>query len=131
MKRDIENRDDVELLVNTFYQQVVEDNVIGYIFVDVAKIKLAEHLNIMYTFWDAILFQHGGYKGNTVRKHLDLNAVEPLLDRHFDRWLTLWTSTIDELFVGQLAEEAKRRAVLMRHLIQYKINAQNKPGFIQ
>ena len=39
MKKDIANRDDIILLINTFYEKVKKDQVIGYIFNDVAKVN--------------------------------------------------------------------------------------------
>ena len=40
----------------------------------------------------------------------------------FDRWLSLFTTTVDELFEGQKAEEAKQRAVSIAGIFQYKMN---------
>ena len=39
MKKDIETRDDIELLVNSFYEKVKADPVIGHIFTDVFKVN--------------------------------------------------------------------------------------------
>lgn len=35
----------------------------------------------------------------------------PFGDREIDRWLELWDETLDEWFVGDVAEIAKERAV--------------------
>ena len=40
---------------------------------------------------------------------------------HFERWVSIFNSVIDEFFVGDLATEAKKRADLMRHLMIHKI----------
>ena len=48
MKKDIENREDIILLVNTFYNSVKENKTLGYIFNDVAKIEWESHLPKMY-----------------------------------------------------------------------------------
>ena len=39
MKTDIRNRKDIEKLVNTFYDKVKTDEVIGYLFNDVAQVN--------------------------------------------------------------------------------------------
>ena len=55
MKTDIRNRKDIEKLVNSFYDKIKSDVVIGYMFNDVAKVNWEKHLAIMYNFWENIL----------------------------------------------------------------------------
>ena len=128
---DIQGLDDIKLLVDTFYGKVLKDKTIGYIFTEVAKINVQEHMPKMYTFWNASLFGAAGYKGNTVAKHIELNKKEALVDNQFDQWEKLFAETIDELFVGEMATLAKQRAKAMRFLIQFKIEKSKEPGFIQ
>lgn len=105
MKQDIRSIDDIKLLVNTFYQQVQKDALLGPIFN--AKIKdWDKHLNIMYTFWETVLLDGYTYKGTPFNKHIDL----PVNKAHFDQWVALFSQTIDELFEGPAAENAKQRA---------------------
>jgi len=76
----------------------------------------------MYNFWDSILFGTMNYKGNPMIKHIEMNKKENLHKEHFDQWMKLWRETIDELFVGEKANEAKKRATSIAQLMQYKIN---------
>jgi hemoglobin len=64
MKKDIENRNDVELLIITFYEKVKADESIGYIFNDIAKVNWPKHLPVMFAFWENVLFNTGAYNGN-------------------------------------------------------------------
>jgi len=64
MKRDIEQRSDIELLVNSFYDKVKQDIIIGYIFNDVAKVHWEHHLPVMYNFWEGVIFNKNLYDGN-------------------------------------------------------------------
>lgn len=75
----------------------------------------------MYAFWQMVLFNKTGYAGNPVKKHIDIDKQLPLQSSHYDRWISLWNETVDSLFEGQLAEEAKKRAALMIHLIRMKV----------
>ena len=61
MKHDIENREDIDLLMREFYSTAMTDEVIGYIFTDVAKLDLDVHLPIIGDFWESMLFQTGVY----------------------------------------------------------------------
>lgn len=126
MKRDIENRADVELLVNRFYEKVREDQLLNPIFSDVAKIDWTHHLPRMYDFWSGILIGEFDYKGNPMVKHMDLDKLHRLEIHHFNRWLALWAQTLDELFEGQQANEALLRAEAIAATMQFKINKFNR-----
>ncbi len=119
--KDLENREDIELLVDTFYKKVLKDDTIGYIFNDVVKVNWEKHMPLMYDFWETTLFHKNVYKGNPMKVHIDLHAKEPLKKVHFDKWLTMFKSTIDELFHGEKAELAKTRALSIATIMQVKI----------
>ncbi|HNP07263.1 MAG TPA: group III truncated hemoglobin [Cyclobacteriaceae bacterium] len=121
MKKDIEERSDIEKLVNSFYDKVREDNTIGHIFNDVAKVDWPHHLPIMYNFWEMVLFGKGPYKGDPMTKHIQLNQKVILDSTHFDRWKELFFETIDEHFIGDKANEAKLRATNIASLMLYRV----------
>ena len=67
-----------------------------------------------------------------MRTHLVLSQKEKLKPHHFERWIELWYRIIDENFEGEIANEAKNRAKIMRDLILFKIDQmEQKQGFIQ
>ncbi|HMF73594.1 MAG TPA: group III truncated hemoglobin [Flavitalea sp.] len=121
MKRDIENREDIELLLNSFYEKVKPDPVIGYIFTDVMKVNWERHLPMIYDFWENTLLYTGGYNGNLLEIHRRLNKVIPLTTEHFKRWTDLFCATVDELFEGQKALLAKQRAISVSTVMQIRI----------
>jgi hemoglobin len=121
MKTDIENRADVEHLINTFYDKVKQDNVIGFIFNDVAKVNWEKHLPVMYDFWENIIFYTNTYSGNPMKVHMHLSQRTPLTREHFQRWLQLFTETVDELFEGGKANIAKEKAISIATIMQAKI----------
>ncbi len=120
-KHDIRNRKDIELMVNHFYEKVKQDDVVGFIFNDVAKVNWDDHLPVMYDFWESILFFTGGYSGNPMITHRKLNNIISLTKEHFDRWLKLFLATIEENFDGEKAELAKQRAMSIATVIQVKL----------
>lgn len=125
-KKDIEGRQDIEKLVDSFYQKVIKDDTIGYIFNDVVKLDWEKHIPIMYDFWETTLFHQAIYKGNPMKIHVDLNAKEPLKKDHFDQWLAMFNETVDELFHGEKASLAKTRALSIATVMQIKIH--QNPG---
>jgi hemoglobin len=109
-RSDIRNRDDCERLVRVFYGRALADPVIGFIFVDVARLDLEAHVPRITSFWETILLGARSYAGGAFRPHAELNAKVKLRAGHFERWLWLWRTTVDELYAGPRAELAKAHA---------------------
>ncbi len=128
MKKDIENRKDIELLVNTFYTKVIADKKLGYIFNDVALVNWSTHLLVMYNFWENVILFTGSYEGNPINLHKHLHHIQPLDKFHFNRWNTLFVKTVNELFKGSKADLAKERALKISGIISENIQEyQKKP----
>ncbi|MCB9230717.1 MAG: group III truncated hemoglobin [Bacteroidia bacterium] len=131
MKQDIQTGEDIRQLVDTFYKKAISDPVIGHFFTQVVQLDFDLHMPVMYSFWESVLLGQAGYKGNPMLKHLELNKKSPLEKYHFDRWMSLWEETLDELFSGKTADQARQRAANLRHLMEYKIGQSQNPNFIQ
>ena len=113
MNKDIENREDIDELMRAFYKRAIADDVIGFIFTDVAKLDLEYHLPIIGDFWETVLFRTGDYSKhgrNPLQVHGELNEKTPLRLEHFTRWLEIFTETVDQKFAGDTAEFIKMRA---------------------
>ncbi len=130
-RKDIETRLDIELLVNTFYDKVREDESIGFIFNEVAEVDWPKHLPVMYNFWESVLLSNPVYRGAPIPKHIALDKKVALHPAHFTRWKQLFFSTLDELFEGEKVAEARRRVNLMEPLMLHKIEQSRREGFIQ
>lgn len=122
MKTDIKTSTDIELLVNTFYEKVRTNPVLGYIFNDVAKIEWETHLPKMYSFWASILIGERSYSGNPLQKHIALSKITAMTEKEFSEWLRLFIQTVDELFLGEKANEAKLRAKNIASIMLRKIH---------
>lgn len=127
MKRDLNSREDIQLLVDSFYQKVQQDPAIGHIFTEIANVNWEHHLPKMYDFWETILFGRKGFKGNPMEVHFKLNKIHPLEAKHFDSWKRIFFETIDEYFEGETAEDAKQKAQSIADLMLFKINNSNQP----
>jgi hemoglobin len=130
--KDIENRQDIEKLVKTFYDKAFADSKLGHIFVEIAKLNLAEHLPIIADFWEMILFQtvnfQQKYKRSPMQKHIELNEKIDLKREHFLQWLNLFFETIDENFSGEKADLAKARANAIANTMFLKVSSSNFVG---
>jgi len=125
MLTDIESRADIEHLIINFYEKVKQDKTIGFIFNDVVKMDWVHHIPVIVDFWETILLDRPVYKKNAMEVHYDLNKKVPLQKEHFDSWLHLFTSTIDEMFEGKIATLAKTRAKGIGNVMLLKMNKEN------
>ena len=107
---DIATPADIDRLVATFYERLLGDAMLGFIFTDIAAINLPEHLPRISAFWQQQLLGIPGYRGQTLAVHSDLHRRIALTAEHFHRWLFLFDKTVDELFQGRIADAAKLRA---------------------
>lgn len=95
---------------------------IGTFFTTVVTLDLTLHLPRIIDFWAGILLDSQNYQGNPMIKHIELSKKKKLEKKHFDRWLSIWSATIDELFCGTIADQAKEKAAQIATLMLYKID---------
>lgn len=122
MKPDIKTREDVYLLVTSFYEKIKNDAVLGPFFNEAIK-DWDAHLNNLTTFWESSLFLKTRYLGNPLEAHVEVDKTNnhSITQEHFGLWLNLWFETIDELFEGDYAQNAKERARKMSTFLYLKI----------
>ena len=117
IKQDIHSLDDIKLMVNTFYQRIKQDIVLGPIFEEKIQDRWPVHLEKMYRFWQTILLEEHTYNGSPFPPHAQM-AID---ESHFVIWLKIFTTTVDDLFNGNVAEDAKKRGTLMAALFNSKL----------
>jgi len=117
INKEILNIDDIKLLVDSFYEKVKRDKLLANIFNERIKDRWPEHLEKMYRFWQTVLLNEHTYYGSPFVPHAKL----PVEKEHFNQWLFLFYQTIDEIFVGEKAAEAKWRAEKMAEMFLHKI----------
>lgn len=116
--KQLETAEDIHQLVSEFYDKVLQDEVLAPFF---ARLDFAAHLPKMEQFWRFALLSETGYTTNVTKKHMQM----PLQKAHFDRWQALFNQTIDELFEGELAQQAKQRAAVIGWTINAKMNPEH------
>ncbi|WP_217605611.1 group III truncated hemoglobin [Chitinophaga sp. GbtcB8] len=120
MKTDITTEADIKKLVYTFYDKVRQDELLAPVFNGIIK-DWDPHLEIMCQFWGTLLLYTKQYKSDPMSKHLPI----PLERAHFDRWLLLFHATLDELFEGEVAENAGKRAASIARIMIHVKNIPN------
>lgn len=118
---DIQNRRDLELLMDHFYAKLLADDSISYIFTDVAQIDLPGHLPHIVDFWELSILHTGNYKKNVMQVHIDIHRKEALTPAHFKTWLGHFNDSVDAHFAGRNAELIKTRALSIATVMQIKM----------
>lgn len=126
MIKDVTTRVDIEEIVARFYDAMLKDPIVGFIFTDIVKIDLEHHLPIIVNFWADNLFQENQYNGNPLKKHLEINKKLPLKPGHFTRWLYLFEKAVDDNHQGINAKEMKRRAEMVAKSFSAAITDQKR-----
>lgn len=109
-RTDLSDRADIEALLRRFYGRALVDELLDGPFTDLRAQGLDSHIPVMCDFWDTVLFRTGRYRGSAFEVHRTIHRAHPLTADRFDRWLTLWNATVDEMYRGPVAERAKLQA---------------------
>lgn len=118
MKRDIENINDIERIVRSQYDLLLNDPDTAPKF---SHLTIEEHFPKIFGFWEMVIFSKPmAYTGNAFQPHLKLE----LQKIHFEKWISFFNHSVDSEFEGPLAEKAKNHAKLMAAIFQPKLGIQ-------
>jgi hemoglobin len=105
--------------VKTFYENLLKQDSIKPLF---ANVDIDKHMPHMIAFWEFVLLDKEGYKTNVFDKHVNL----PLSSLHFELWLSVFETTVHDLFEGEKAEMAIQRAQTIAYSFQSKMKQMGK-----
>ena len=122
--KEIESREDVSLLVRSFYARIRKHDSLGPIFNEVVQ-DWESHLERLTDFWEMILLQSGPGAGKfspvPVHKEVDAKTGNTVTQAHFGNWLELWFSTLDTYFEGKNADYSKFHARYIAIFLFFRI----------
>lgn len=124
-KKEIESIEDVRLLVDQFYGKVQQDDLLKDVFNDVIQDRWPEHLEKMYRFWQTVLLDEHTYFGAPFPPH----AFLPVAQEHFERWIKLFSETVDYYYYGERADRAKWQGERMAEMFQVKMQRYTNSSF--
>lgn len=119
--KEIENRGDLQVLMEAFYRKALTDDLIGYFFTEIAPLNMETHIPLIVDFWETVVFGLAKYKGNVMAVHQQIHDKSAFKKEHFDRWVLLFQQTVDELYTGNNAELVKQRAASVATVMQIKL----------
>jgi hemoglobin len=122
MKRDIESREELEDFLKAFYKKAFADDLIGIFFTEVVPLDLKTHIPVIANFWESVAFNKPSYRRNVMEVHQHIHHLSKIKKEHLDRWVKIFTETLDESFDGSRAELMKQRARSIATLMDIKLN---------
>ena len=122
MKKDVDTREDWERMLTGFYEKVLRDEKIGHFFTEVVPLDLKTHVPVIADFWEVIVFNKHGYRKNVMQVHQNIHQLSSIQKEHLDRWVDVFTKTVDEHFEGPKATLMKQRAVSIVTQMDIKLN---------
>jgi hemoglobin len=128
MKKDIETREELEEFLRAFYKKAFADELIGFFFIEVVPLDLKTHIPVIASFWESVVFNTHGYRKNVMEVHRHIHHLSKIKKEHLDRWVKLFTETLDEFFEGLKTELMKQRARSIATLMDIKLNYEGIGG---
>ena len=113
MKHDITSNDDIIILINVFYERLLQIEGMPAVFAD---LNFEAHKPRIVHFWAFVLLDEPGYTTNVFDKHFHL----PIKLHMFQQWLQVFTNTVNDLFVGEKADMAIQRATVLTFTFESK-----------
>lgn len=104
-------------LVDTFYEVAREDPLLGPVFLGHVT-DWGRHLATMRIFWGTVAYRDGRYAGRPIEAHRPLAEITP---EHFERWLSLWDLTVDEIVQSEIGDHLKRMAARMGDSMSHRL----------
>lgn len=108
---DLDSPNEILEMVTRFYAKVAQDDQLGPVFNDVAKVDWPEHIPKIARFWNLMLLGTQGYVGNPLEAHEKIHSMSTFTHEQFKRWLELFQETVDAGWQGEYAQTIKRKAV--------------------
>jgi hemoglobin len=124
---DLDNRVAIRMLVRDFYRAAAMDDLLGPVFAT-ARVDWPSHIDTLTDFWAWQLLGERGYEGNPLRAHEPVHRATPFTAAHYDRWLDLFESEVDEHYAGPYAALAKTRARRMARALRRLLEGADAPG---
>jgi hemoglobin len=101
------DEDGLRTLIELFYARVRRDPLIGPVFNGAIQ-DWPDHLDRLQAFWSSVMLTSGRYKGRPLPAHI--KHADAITSQSFERWLSLWRRTTDELMPPAAAAALQEKA---------------------
>jgi hemoglobin len=115
MLTEVIDRESVGKLVRSFYRKIIDDEVVGPYFIralgaNQKNDKWYEHFVTLDRFWLMVMTGEEGYRGSPFVPHA---MLPDLTKEKFERWLELFSETLNEVYVEEVATKFHAKAAFL------------------
>lgn len=108
-------KENLNKLVVTFYTKVLKDEKISPFFIeklgkDMKSESWQKHITLLTNFWYTISHGRGEYNGSPFAPHLQISGLN---QEAFQTWLKLFFSTVEKIYVEDIANKFKERSSII------------------
>jgi hemoglobin len=108
-------KENLNKLVVTFYTRVLKDEKIAPFFIeklgsDMSSELWQKHITLLTNFWYTISHGRGEYNGSPFAPHMQ---ISDLSRKAFEAWLELFFSSVDKIYVEEIANKFKERSSII------------------
>jgi hemoglobin len=111
-------------VVHGFYAKIPQDPALGPIFLKTIQPDAwPAHLQKMCDFWSSVLLMSGRFHGAPMPAHarIEVREGEGVNERHFARWLHLFSETVSELCPPEAAALFQQKSQMIAQSLQLGI----------
>jgi len=108
-------KENLNKLVVTFYTRVLKDEKLAPYFIeklgdDLKSDIWQKHITLLTNFWYTISHGRGEYNGSPFAPHMQISGLDK---EAFEAWLRLFFSSVDKIFVEDIANKFKERSSII------------------
>jgi len=105
--------ENIETLVQKFYEKAMLDKDIGHFFIlelgdDLTNEDWVDHISRLVDFWGTIFLEERLYNSDPYGPHFTIIGLEK---EHFTRWMKLFNETADEIYIPVIAQKFKEEGL--------------------
>ncbi len=118
------SRENIIQLMRLFYSKAMKDDNIGHYFLDTLGDEMnnalwRKHIDLLTDFWLTILAVERCYERDPYTPHVDLPALKR---EDFSQWKQLFFTSVDELYIPQIAERFKKKGEMFSKRFMRNLN---------
>lgn len=122
---DLDSRAAIHDLVVGFYREIVFDDLLGPVFGEVAEVDWTVHIPRLVDYWCRVVLGQPGYDGAILAPHRRVHEMERFAPELFDRWYSMWVTSVDAHWSGPNAEVAKRHAAKVAAMLSRQLTSKD------
>ncbi len=105
----------IRVMADRFYSSVLKDDLIADFFIErlgdeMISDEWQDHLNLLTDFWASVTIGDSKYNGTPLTPHIDMPGLSK---ESFQRWLELFSKTIDRLYEKEAADIFKSKGEMI------------------